>query len=283
MSAEIGVGAVYFKQMLIYLYGPDAYRRSAKASELMARFSKKNPPVLNEVFAFDDSLTTDQLRQEVGRCLAFLGNQSLFGGGVLAHITELKQTTKELLGALKREALNEDANRLILVSVIKKLPKEFAFLEKPPARIYDFPLLSGKKFVDFLRDEAKRRGLSVKPIFFDQVARQYEGDLWLALTELERLSLGGGFQAGHQAPDFFALIQRIKGTSALSTRLSALTMALEKEEPAAIFNVLASLVSGETKVLMADYDLAVKAGKLEYDDALLDFVLGGQLFSEARL
>ncbi len=269
--------------MLIYLYGADAYRRNLKANEIVSRFSKKNAPVVNEVFAFGKDLTTEQLKSEVGRLVTFLGSQSLFGGGVLAQVAELEESTKDLLAALKREAANEDVARLVVVSVLKKLPKEFSFLEKLPARVFDFaPFEDLKEFSAFLRGEVKNRDLAVAPNLIDQIAKVFIGDSWSAITELERLSLGGVASFNLPVPDFFSLVQKIKGAATVSAKLSALAIALEKEEPAAVFNMLASLASGETKVLMADYDIAVKSGKLEYDDVLLDFVLGGKLFSEAR-
>ena len=102
---------------------------------------------------------------------------------------------------------------------------------------------------------------------------RYEGDSWGAVTELIRLSLGGTSEAQFKTPDFFPLVQALKNAS-VSVRLPALTMALEREEPAAIFNVLAALVDFPTKQIMADYDVAIKSGKLEYEEALLGFVLG---------
>jgi hypothetical protein len=60
----------------------------------------------------------------------------------------------------------------------------------------------------------------------------------------------------------------------VSGRLRALETLLAQSDPAAkIFNILASQWKEKT-LQIADYDFAVKSGKLEYEEAVLDLVLG---------
>ncbi len=48
-----------------------------------------------------------------------------------------------------------------------------------------------------------------------------------------------------------------------------------REEPAKIFNILASrnYLSPEMLKKLADYDVAVKSGKMDYDEVLVDLAL----------
>ena len=66
----------------------------------------------------------------------------------------------------------------------------------------------------------------------------------------------------------------IKHKASLPARLSAMTKLLEREDAAKLFNVLASQVDVQDKNLMADYDVAIKSGRLEYEEVLTEFVLG---------
>ena len=59
----------------------------------------------------------------------------------------------------------------------------------------------------------------------------------------------------------------------LQTKISTLERLLaEKGDGAKIFNVLA-YQKKEHIVQFADYDVAIKSGKIDYEEALLDFVL----------
>ena len=64
-----------------------------------------------------------------------------------------------------------------------------------------------------------------------------------------------------------------KGLGDLRGRLTALErMFAENEPPAKVFNIIAYQLPGRLEE-MAAYDLAVKSGKMDYEEALLDLVL----------
>ena len=48
---------------------------------------------------------------------------------------------------------------------------------------------------------------------------------------------------------------------------------LQKEAAAYIFNSLGFMARGADAVRLADYDVSVKSGHLDYEEALLDFVI----------
>lgn len=248
--------------MLIYLYGPDAYRRQKKLHEILAQFAKKNPAfTLSHFELIDDAALTAYT--------AFLAMRSLFREKKVGVIHEIDTDCKGMLPALKSPL---PADTTIILSLPQKLPKPYAFLENTPSVTQAFEAPEGNELRAFIKKEAAARELSLTPEQALALAAEWQSNTWGIVTELDALALGRKAATPISRPDFFPLIQRLKGGT-LRDRLTALAFILEYEEPAAAFNVLASLTSGSTKQKMADYDVAIKSGKLEYEEVLTDFVL----------
>jgi hypothetical protein len=109
----------------------------------------------------------------------------------------------------------------------------------------------------------------------------YEDDTWRLVTEIQKLSFLGkpvieikdledlGLE---QIPDFWSLILGFKSRN-LNQRLWALERIFGQNEPAGkIFNLLAYQLPEKINNF-AEYDLMVKSGKLEYEEALVDLVV----------
>ncbi len=249
----------------MYLYGPDAYRRSrALREKIFGPYLKKYPDGTIDRFDLSEE-------GEAARLKEFCGVQGLFAKVKLGIVTQVQEGEKECIQFLKT-VLDDKATTLVIVAE-KKLTKEFDFLLKEPVSSYEFNVPEGVQFISFLKKEAAELGLKISDTVALQVAEQFEGDSWGVITELQRLASGGAFEASANMPEFFPLVQTLKGTGPVSSRLKALWYVFETSDPAAVFNMLASLVSGSAKIKMADYDVAIKSGKLEYEEALLDFLL----------
>lgn len=242
--------------MLIVLFGPDTYRRNKKMRAIVAAYEAKHPS--SSVGHFDAD-TTDG----ADRCRTFMRSLSLFTSyrlGIVHGIPEGAEWRDLLTRAVAETAVT------MLVACderLKKLPKE--------AQTQEFARLEGRELTAFIRTETEIRGLSLAPDDAWLLAASYE-DTWGIVTELDRMALGGASEARGAPPAFFPLVQALKGQS-VAGRLRALAFGFVHEEPAKLFNVLAALVPGGAKIRMADYDVAVKSGKLEYEEVLLDFVL----------
>ncbi len=249
--------------MILYLFGPDSYQRQGKLNELVEKYKAKN-----------SALTVDHFRLSVDgefeRLKDFVAAQSLFGGAKFAIVEEVSEAGKAAAEFLK-SAL-EDTTTTIAVNVDEKLPKEFNFLEKKAFAVHEFAALPAPKLLAFLKKEAEERGVKISGETAQILINLYPGDTWGLVTELEKISLGGETGKVIDRPAFFPMVQTIKG-GLLPRRLSALAYALEYEEPAAVFNVIASLAGPDLKIKMADYDVAIKSGKLDYPEALLDLAL----------
>ena len=76
--------------------------------------------------------------------------------------------------------------------------------------------------------------------------------------------------------NIFSTINQMRNSKNIASRLSLLEELLSRsEDPAMIFNIMAvsPFADKAWKEKIADYDVAVKSGKLEYDEALLDMIL----------
>lgn len=250
--------------MVIYLFGPDSYRRGEKLREVVSEYEKKHSRLTIERFDLEEEGAKENLAE-------FLASTSLFEPTKLAVVSGLETTDKKFGDSLK--LCLEDKNTTLVVVADKKLGKDFAWLQES-RHAQEFEHLESSPYLAWAKKEAEKRGAKISPETLRLLRETYAGDSWGLITELEKISLGGKFEGGLDIPEFFPLVQRIKGSGTLPQRLSALAHALDHEDPAAVFNVAASIASPEQKVKFADYDVAVKSGKLEYEEVLLDLVIG---------
>ena len=123
-------------------------------------------------------------------------------------------------------------------------------------------------------DKVKKRDIPISKI--QNLISSSEGDCVGLINEIEKLSLSDNFQSQVSSlkfkADFFGAIQQI-ARGDLKAKLSNLEILLENDDAAKVFNLLAYTVQPEEQIRMADYDAAVKSGKLEYEEVLLDFML----------
>ncbi len=253
--------------MIFYLYGPDTYRRNQVLRETIRNnYEKKHSGLTVREFAFDEEDVLEQLA-------TFLSSGSLFDSTKLAIITEPEEAKPKAFANFLNEHV-EDKNNTIVVVADKKLTKEFAFLLEKPVKSQEFGLLDRPHMLSFLKKEAERLGFpSVTVATLNSLVDVYGEDTWSAVTELEGIMHGKHFEPPQSIPDFFPLIQGVKGSGSASRQLAALFHLLEHHEAALVFNMIASMADASTKMQMADYDVAIKSGKLDYPEALLDLVL----------
>ncbi len=254
--------------MIVFLYGPDAYRRSRKEKQLVAEYRKKHSALSVDFFDVAEGATWDDVRGAVK-------NRSLFDDKKLAviNVRDGAVFVKEEIKWLKALAANTDETLFITADSAPLKP--FAFLLTAPVHAQEFGELSGKQLQAFVEAEAAQRGLKVSVGGLARLAVEYRGDTWGLMTEIDRLALSSvkDFVSEKSSPeDFISAIKKLAyggGAGSLAT----LERALYHEDSAKIFNVLAAFTSGEKKRRMADYDAAIKFGTLDYESALTDFVV----------
>ena len=261
--------------MIIFLYGPDDYRREQKKKFYIDSFAKKYP--LSAIAYFD--------LREPDRAQAFeefTTRQSLFSPkqmSVLERVFDLKEKVDSLISCVK--SLAEDKNTTIILVEPATPPEEWNFLREKPCQAEPFDYLTGRAWRDFIQSQAEALGITLKDKAIEFLSAVYQDDTWRLVTELEKLSflkkpkidVGDLEDLGVEvAPEFFELLRGLRAGT-VGMRLATLEKLLTSGEPAQkIFHMLAYQVP-EKIPAFAEYDLKVKSGKLNYEEALLDSVL----------
>jgi DNA polymerase III delta subunit len=279
--------------MIIFLYGLDDYRRLEKKRGIVAEFKKKHSNLGLGVFDLAAGATADDVEE-------FLRSQSIFETKKLAVVEGLfpARRGEEESGERRAESGEEEKkdgkgiaeilktyletpNVTILISETKKPVKAFGFLLKPPVLAQEFAALAGPTWEAFVKSEAKKLGVILASAATRFLAGVYQGNSWGLATELQKLAalrssadLGDLEVLGLEAaPNYWALLNGVKGYD-IRARLMALETLLAMSDPAPkLFNILASQWKEKT-AQFAGYDLAIKSGKIEYEEALVDAVIG---------
>jgi DNA polymerase III delta subunit len=262
--------------MIIFLYGPDDYRRAEKKRSVIAEFVKKRGDLGLATFDLEEKTAFEALAD-------FLKTQSLFESAKLAVLENAFEIEAPKLSKLLKPFL-EEKNITVLIAEKDKPVKALAFLIDKPAISQKFETLVGVEWLSFVNAAAKANGAKLSLPAARFLADVYQGNSWGLVTELEKLAgLGKGKAATIEradldqfdlevAPNYWGLMNGLKSYE-LKNRLYALeTMLALSDPPAKIFNILASQWAEKTPH-MAEYDLAVKSGKVDYEEALVDLLV----------
>ena len=257
--------------MIIFLYGPDSYNCQRKLREIAGEYQKKHSSLSVRVLEREDEGAASQLNNLIGR-------QTLFGGKTFVVIKDFfpvpEKEVKEVKKALEA-ALNSE-NETFILTVSEAPAKAFSFLLQKPAIAQEFPELSGSKMETFIKQEATRLGAHLSPQILRDLSLAYAGDAWGVVTELGKLALKNNAEfrpdGGHFEQNVFSALLRLR-SSRREAALPLLERLVENEDPARLFNLLAYQSAGAEKCRLADYDVAVKAGKLDYETVLTDYIL----------
>jgi DNA polymerase III delta subunit len=272
--------------MVIFLYGADDYRREQRKKFYIEEFKKKYSGLSAEYFDLEEKNKLEDL-------LGFLRSSSLFQPKKLAALENVSESDNKKLAEILKPVAGDPA----AVAVLSEKNKPAGALKflidlKKPSVVEEFDHLAGAEWIAFVKEEAKAREVVLSPEAVKFLAEIYTKNSWGFVTELEKLSNLGSSQDPRSCddkrlisradlealgletvPDYWAVMGGLRSQSR-ETRLRALEKLLsQKEPPAKIFNILASQWR-EKIPQMAEYDFMVKSGKLEYEEALLDAVIG---------
>jgi DNA polymerase III delta subunit len=196
-------------------------------------------------------------------------------------LENIYQADEEKLSKALHEVVAKKAT-IVLCSEKEEPAKTFRFLLKNPVIFQKFDYLLGYEWEKFIRVEAKKFGLNLRDTALRLLAEIYKENTWGLITEFQKLStLKSGEISGEDldklglevSPNYWAMLDGLKSSN-LAGRLVALEKLFGAEEPMPkVFNILSSQWREKTS-LMAEYDLKVKSGKMDYEECLLDLVLG---------
>ncbi|MDO8467013.1 MAG: hypothetical protein Q7S83_02620 [bacterium] len=249
--------------MLIYLYGPDAYRRQQKLKEITEKFTDKHGN--SGLERFDLSM-----KGEVERLKDFSTTQSLFDSSKFGIVYEADEAEPKEVNNLLKIA---DGSKTISLAVVadKALPKTFKILSGAEVISQEFDNLESAQVSAFAKAEAQRRDFKLSDSLLQGLIWKYAKDTWGLVNEIERLALGGNPETVLREQDFFSAISQLEYGKTASVKLPILERLMHSEDLPKIFNILAAMARNKNK--MADYDLAIKSGKLEYEEVLTDLAL----------
>ncbi|MEK9154460.1 MAG: hypothetical protein AAB596_00065 [Patescibacteria group bacterium] len=272
--------------MIIFLYGPDSYRRRKKGKEILEKYKKNH--LTWKYFDFGEGSALEEFE----RFKEFAISSSIFENAKLAVMENIfsgfdSDGLKEFLKFLKPR-LN-DENLTIVISEEKVPLKDWEFLLKQPVLFQEFKNMSHNQFEFFIKKESEVRGLVLAPQAVEFLAEIFSGNSWALINDLERLSLfdlkkfdlqkikeTADYYQALVFEDFFSYINVFLGQhQPLKHKIISLELLLEKEDSAKIFNFLVSRAKKNLPLIkkFADYDASVKSGKLDYEEAILDFAL----------
>ncbi len=262
--------------MIIFLYGPDDYRRIKKKKEIVEEFLKKHSGLGFGTFDLEGDGAADRFEE-------FVRSQSIFENAKLAVLENAFECDAAKLAALLMPLAGKKGTTVLLAEKEKPV-KKLSFLTTKPTLVEEFKMLSGAEWMRFVNDAAKRLGVKLAPGAAEFLGTVYAGASWALVTELEKLaafrpSSGGTVEKRdldvfdfEVAPNYWGLLNGMKSFDA-RTRLYALETLFAMNDPAPkLFNILAAQ-AGEKTPRMAEYDLMVKSGKLDYEEALLDLAI----------
>ena len=273
--------------MINFLYGSDSYRQRKKLNEIVGQYGQKH--LTCEKFELDSS-RANQSDDEFLRLKEFARNRSIFEKEKLAIVAGLfefaDENEKKTIEFLKANLHDKDFTIVIFGG--KNPNKKFAFLLEQPVLFQEFANLDGEKLKFFIKKEAEKRGLKLAVDAIGFLARIFNNDSWGLINELDKLSLfdSVSFDASQlknliddfrplEMDQFFSQLYTLSGNRPLKQKIVSLEVLLNSEEPAKIFNILAASSRNQPAEIkrFADYDVAVKSGKIDYEEALLDLCL----------
>lgn len=263
--------------MIIFLYGPDDYRRHQKSKEIIEEYKKRHPNFLLQFFDLEEE-------DEFFKLQEFNQNRSFFEEIKMAVLENYFEIADKEKKAFLKNAI--DKKDLILLISEKKQPlKEFKFLLEEPVQFQEFENFDVAQLVFFIKKEAKNRklNLSDEAVFF--LKDVFNDDLWGLINELDKLALVKKSKlevadikehSDASLPyNIFTFINNFNSQQISESLFSLEMLFFNREEPAKIFNFLAAS-KRKTKDLtekLAQYDVLVKLGKLDYEEVLLDLAL----------
>lgn len=265
--------------MIIYLYGEDSYRLRQKLKILLDKY-RRNQGTLNL-----EKISAESVGW-LAALTAHLRNRSMFSIKKMVVLDDLnfKEISAGELKSLKKileNYLRSEDEIIILISATAP-PASLKFLCRAPAQHEKFGRLTPKSLFVFIQKEAENRGLKLGKQEINLFCELFGDDTWAIVTELDKLSLSNRLvlpiRTKHYS--YYQLMNLLKSGRLPRLRLIALEMLLSdlKEEPSRIFNGLGYgrfffLPPEQWYQKLADYDAAVKAGKLDYEEALVDLAL----------
>lgn len=268
--------------MIIFLSGPDDYRREQTKQDYVSGFKAKYSGISAASFDLSEGGATENFE-------IFIKSQSIFEQQKLAVLENLFENESDKLPELLK-GLADSKNISVLVSEKSAPGKDWQFLAAVARVSEKFEYLSGADWERFIKTQAEKEGLEFSEPALHFLAHLYANDTWRLSTEIGKIALSDKVVADKTAGkktvveladienyDFtpslaghfdWGLIMGLKNQR-VETRLSAFQKLLSRGEPAQKLFHMIAYQWPEKLSFFAGADIAIKSGRLEYEEALL--------------
>ncbi|MFH1346949.1 MAG: hypothetical protein ABIH10_01725 [Spirochaetota bacterium] len=274
--------------MIIFLYGSDSYRRGKRLGSILEEYKNKHSGFSLGFFDLEEEGEFERLKD-------FAGQMLIFDSKKMAVLKNISEAEPEKIKEFLKNHLNSE-NFIILISE-NSVPVGFENLFKKAFLTEKFGELNAEKLKFFTQKEIQNRGVFFSPSALDFLAENFRGDTWGFMNELEKLilwktrtstdlirtsaeiTLSDVKSAGDyscEAPNIYDFINSVVRNLSLGQKIVNLEkLLLGQEEPAKVFNFMASskYLSKNLMRKLADCDVLVKSGKLDYEDVFLSLTL----------
>lgn len=267
--------------MIIFLYGPDSYRRQKKLNEIVNEYKQKHSDISLVYFDIEEEGVFEKLKD-------FTDQMSIFGNKKMAVLKNISKIEHNVIKEFLKQRFDlENLTILISESVV---PEGFENLLKKAFLIEKFDELNVEKLKFFGQKELQNRGVLISLPALDFLAQNFKGDTWGFMNELEKLILWKAQKNSeislldvknigdysYEAPNIFSFINSVIRNLPLKQKIVNLEkLLLGQEEPMKVFNFMASsrYLSKDLIKKIAECDILVKSGKIDYEDVFLDIAL----------
>ncbi len=265
--------------MIIFFYGSDSYSRDRRIEGILKEYEKKYSGFSRDTFDLEEEGEFKKLND-------FAAQMLIFDNKKLAVLKNAFSGDPKSLKDFFKKYLNIKEITLI-ISEKKSAPPELKSVLAKSFLIEKFEQLKGEKLKFFIQREAQRKEIKLSPQAIYFLVNYFQGNIYGVVNEIEKLGLAFGnkeiktadlFEVENykESPNIFSFINSVVGDWGISRKITALEeLFLSQEESVKVFNILAAgkRLSLEMLEKLADYDIAVKSGKLDYDEVLLDLAL----------
>lgn len=263
--------------MLILLSGDNEFERSRYANALIDEFVKKHGNLGVQKFSFSDN-TIMEVADYV-RNFSFFNPIKLCVFHDFDSSAVAKSDFKNFLDLL--DSVKKDESNVVLISA-SKFPVELKNLLSEASINKEFSVPENKSLIEFVQKEAKRKNLIISDSDASSIIDAFGNDLNGMVNEVDRLSLSREKikKDDYSGYELFPVVSKLRYSRNRAEKMFYLEVILSYLDADAgyAFNLLSAAAPKSVKPedwysSFADYDVAVKSGNLNYEEALLDFAL----------
>lgn len=168
--------------MIIFLYGPDAYRLKEKLNEMVAEYKEKRKSGLNLKYFEGENLKFEDFWDEMQQASMFKGKKLV----ILKNIFDNEDFKEKFSADLKK--FNQQQDNILICQETKVLAADKLFKAlKKYAKAQEFEFLKGIKLKNWVKKEIEKLGGRADANFINKLIDFAGNDSWRLANEIKKL------------------------------------------------------------------------------------------------